>query len=459
MKRNITLAATAILALTAAQSMAQSRTGYFSDSYIYRHQMNPAMANPDSYFTIPMLGNMNMTAGMNFGVENLVMPGKNGQLVTFMHKDIDANKFLSDLPDQSKLLENLNLTLFSCGWSAFGGYNTLELNLHQKAGVSVPKEFFAFMKEMKDGKTYNFDLGAKMLAYGELAIGHSHAINEYLRVGGKLKFLVGAAYMNLDLNDCNASISHDAWKMNLKGSLDAVVGESSFKTDKEKNVEGFDVDSYRLGNYGFAVDLGATYDFEELVEGLKVSTAITDLGFINFEECNYAYNDGKPFTFNGFSQLGMHGGENGIEDQWDDIHDDLDNMMNLKVGARRKVKENLSATFTTGVEYEMPFYRGLSVGMLYTHHFGDLYAYNELRNTINYAPSRVFDVALSGAFTTYGFSTGALLNVHVSGISFFVGTDHLYTGKVNRNHIPLQKGAFDVQVGLCIPLGIKEADD
>lgn len=51
---------------------------HFSDSYLYRHQMNPALANTSSYLSIPVIGNINVGVGTNFGVKDLIYQKKDG---------------------------------------------------------------------------------------------------------------------------------------------------------------------------------------------------------------------------------------------------------------------------------------------------------------------------------------------------------------------------------------------
>ena len=62
-----------ILAVTlisqAVTMMAQElNSAYFVDDYKYRHIMNPALANEQSYVAIPVLGNLNMRLQGSLGV-------------------------------------------------------------------------------------------------------------------------------------------------------------------------------------------------------------------------------------------------------------------------------------------------------------------------------------------------------------------------------------------------------
>ena len=99
MKTNIKkLTLLALLSSAALTVDAQAlRTGYFSDSYLYRHQMNPALANTSAYFCMPVLGNMSVDFGANFGVKNFIFERPDGDgLTTFMHPGIKKG-FLDSL--------------------------------------------------------------------------------------------------------------------------------------------------------------------------------------------------------------------------------------------------------------------------------------------------------------------------------------------------------------------------
>lgn len=452
-----------MVAMMAAMTMGTSaqalRSAYFSDSYIYRHNMNPALANDDGYVSFPLLGNMSLDLGMTFGVSDFIKKGPNGTLVTALHPSVSAPEFINDLPDELKMKESFDMTILSIGFNGLGGYNTLEFGVHEQVGMQLPKDMFVFMKEMQAGKKYEFsDLRMNARGWVDVAYGHSHAIGEALRIGAKVKLLVGVVNFDANLDGAEAYFGQDKWQMKLHGNITmGTPGGAMFETNKDGYVDGigdFDIGS-GIAGWGYSVDLGATYDMEEIVEGLKLSAAVTDLGSITWEDCAYAYNEGTPFEFGGFTNLAMHDnqGSGSLNDQWDALSDDLDKMLNLRLGSRKDVTESLAATVTGGVEYEMPFYRNLSVGLLYTQRFDKMFGFQEGRAVLNFAPGKVFDMSVSGAMSNWGTSLGGVLNLHLAGLNLFVGSDYVYTGKVNSDMVPLEKSGLNLQVGLNLPFG------
>ena len=169
-------------------------SAYFTDGFALRHTMNPAYDNSQSYFSIPALGNINVSMQGNFGLKDVIMDnplrGMTGEksLTTFLNPNISAADALSGFnKGGNKLTEDLNLSIFSAGFKGFGGFNTIEFNVRQTLGVSLPYELMEFAKNIGN-KSYTFDdisVGAQ--AYAELAFGHSHQVNKKLRVGAKAK--------------------------------------------------------------------------------------------------------------------------------------------------------------------------------------------------------------------------------------------------------------------------------
>jgi hypothetical protein len=95
----------------------------------------------------------------------------------------------------------------------------------------------------------------------------------------------------------------------------------------------------------------------------------------------------------------------------------------------------------------------VSFGALYTQRFGKLYDFVEGRINVNYAPSKAFDLSLSGCVGSYGAGWGALANLHLPGFSLFIGSDCIYSGSVNSDFVPLDDVNLNVTAGISFPLG------
>ena len=149
-----------ILAVTliaqAVTMMAQElNSAYFVDDYKYRHIMNPALANEQSYVAIPVLGNLNMRLQGSLGVGDFFFKNpdygiKSGakKTTTFMHPGISVDEALSGFDKGANtVLFDMDLPVVSVGFAGFDGYNTIELKERMHFGLSMPYDFFKFATE------------------------------------------------------------------------------------------------------------------------------------------------------------------------------------------------------------------------------------------------------------------------------------------------------------------------
>ena len=91
--------------------------------------------------------------------------------------------------------------------------------------------------------------------------------------------------------------------------------------------------------------------------------------------------------------------------------------------AAGKSTEFLSCTMNIGVEYEMPFYRRMSVGALSSTRFQGPYTWTEGRFSLNLAPVNWISLTANYGISTFGSTFGAMLNIHTAAFSLFVGSD------------------------------------
>jgi hypothetical protein len=116
------------------------------------------------------------------------------------------------------------------------------------------------------------------------------------------------------------------------------------------------------------------------------------------------------------------------------------------------VNTNLAATMYLGAEYEMPFYKPLSVGVLYSNRFSDAAVWYDLRGFVNVAPLKWFEASVNCGVSTYGTSLGWMLNFHPVGLNLFVGSDYMIY-KVSPQFIPLNDLNYHITFGANITIG------
>lgn len=127
MKKYIKSLSLLLAALSSATAFAQdTKTGYFLDEYTYRYQMNPAIGNDRGFVSMPALGNLNV--GINGTLHlNSVIYNVDGRTTTFMNPQLSAGEVLGKFKDMNRIGTDLKLNVFSVGFNALGGYNTVSV--------------------------------------------------------------------------------------------------------------------------------------------------------------------------------------------------------------------------------------------------------------------------------------------------------------------------------------------
>lgn len=456
----------AAMLLAGSNAFAQGlNSAYYTSDYKFRHDMNPAFGNEQSYIAIPILGNINVNLHGNFGYEDVVMnnpmyPTQGGKkMTTFMNPYISTSEALSGFStDNNRIIGNVGITILSAGFKGFGGYNTIELNSKTSFGVSLPYGLFEFAKNTGN-KSYDIgDINAQAMSYVELGLGHSRQINDKLRIGAKLKFLFGVARADFHFKDVKADLSStDKWTVSGQATADVYMKGFTYQSETDEyndpnkgqydKVNDVDVDGGGLGGFGMAVDLGAVY---KINEDWTVNAAVVDLGFINWSNHAQAVNRSNSFEFNGFHDTSVtsDSGET-IDDKIDDYGDQITDFINLKDnGDQGSSSTGIGATINLGCEYNLPVYRKMTFGLLSSTRLNGAYSWTEARLSANWTPLKWLDGGVNLAVNSFTTSMGWILNIHPKGYNFYIGMDYLL-GKTSKEGIPLSSNA-SIALGMSI---------
>ena len=440
-------------------------SAYFTEDYKFRHMLNPAFGNEQNYVSIPALGNISVNTHGNFGYQDVIMSNpmypslSSKKMTTFMNPYISAEDALSGFSTgNNRITGDVSLTILSAGFKAFGGYNTIEINSRTTTGVSLPYELFEFAKNTGN-HSYNIgDINAHAQSFAEIAFGHSRQINDKLRLGAKLKVLVGLGRADVKMRNMKADLTaEDKWTITGEATADvSMKGFSYVSEEKKYNIEGsgtyervndVDLDGVGVGGFGMAIDLGGVY---EINEDWTVSASVLDLGFISWTNDMLAENRSKSFVFNGFHDVSVTSdrGEE-IDTKVDRYGDQLADFANLTdMGDKGGRSTGIGATINVGAEYTLPVYRKVSFGALCTSRINGAYSWTEGRLSANYAPLNWLDGGVSFAVNSFTTNMGWVLNLHPKGYNFFIGMDHIL-GKTSKEMIPLSSNA-SLTVGMNI---------
>lgn len=478
MKLHHILSLAALLALPAA-AQTELSTSYFMNSSTSRHDMNPALLD-QPYVSMPLFfGDFQLGTTGNVGLKKFIYKvdktnwpswtyDNSCDYTTFMNPNVDAASFLGQLKDKNRLSVNLKYQLFGIGFKMLGGISSVELNLRSNSNVALPKSLFEFMKEAGAKEEYDVSgLGVRSESYMELGLGHSHKINDKLTVGAKVKFLFGLSYANVTAENVKFRLNEDKWSVNGKIDMTAKVMGTDFKqSDKTESTENLqpgeeprhrieEIDDLKggLGGFGLALDMGATY---QVLDDLKVSAAITDLGFISWNKAQRASSSGT-WEFDGFNESNygemiVNGnGRGDLSDQFEDLTDDLGDAFAVYDDGQKTSTRALAATINLGAEYTLPAYRNLRFGFLYSSRLAGAHSYHQGRFSANVAPTKWFEAALSLGFTSTGVQGGLVASLHAKHFNFTIGTDRFF-GKLSKQCIPLNRANSNIAVGISFPL-------
>ncbi len=475
MKKILTYIFTAAALMVSGSVAAQNlNSAYFADGYVMGHQLNPAKEyDRKGYISMPGLTNWNIGLKGNLELTDLVKKMSDGKLVTFLYPGLSESEAMGGFKSNNKMMMDLRLDILSFGFHAFGGYNTFTVGSRTNVGFNMPREMFDLVREISN-KNYDIsDFGTTVSSWAEIGLGHSHQINDAWRIGAKAKILLGLGYAKVNMDNLQLDLrGTDEWTATANAS--AEVGVKGFTWGEKKITEynskvdangnpltyeqidfdNVDVDGFGLNGGGIAFDLGVEWDMgkQGLVDGLKLSASLLDLGFIKWNTVAMAQNNGEKFVFNGFENIKVEGGDGTeMEDQIDDLGDRLSDLYSLQESGTSSKARALGATLNIAAEYALPAYDKLSFGLLSTTRMQGVYTWNEERLSVTLSPGKMFEISGNVAVGTFGTNVGWLLNFHPRACNIFIGSDHC-VGKFAKPFIP-KRSSYNVNFGIAFPIG------
>jgi hypothetical protein len=357
-----------LAAMIVVDASAQNSQVLYFMNLPQRHLLNPALTPSNSFYLgLPALSGININVNNNFfNFSDIFIKGVSGNsLVTFLHPDYDPAKFLAKIKNINSLNPEVQVQLFSLGFRAGKDlYIYFDVNERVDANVAIPGDIFklAFMgNEQFVGKSIDLSsLRGDFLAYHEAGLGFSKNFTNKLRLGIRPKLLMGLAAASIDNNSLGISVNSDytqTLNADLSVNFSAPVkvytsGQNSFdsiKFDDSRLKGSKNIIDYLLKskNIGFGIDLGGEYSFSDR---LKVSAAVTDLGFIRWKRDISNLKAKSTFTFSGIDLLDVYNGKTTFDSLGKELLDSLKQSFYLT---------DVSAPFTT----RLPF--GVTVGGSY----------------------------------------------------------------------------------------------
>ena len=445
MKRLRILLAALLLATGAA---AQNPAAYFMEGSTFRTQFNPAFAPRQGYFNVPAAGGIDINMNSSLGLDDILYP-RDGKLVTLFDRSVTADEALRNIKENNLLGLDVRTNILGFGKYTRNRKNfwAFDINLHAAAELSVPKSLFEFVKRGEEGVIRDF--GATASTYLDAGFSYSFPLlGDKLYVGAKAKVLVGLARAKLTFDRMDVTLRGDRWAADTYATLDANIPEAeiNYRYDEESRpyfeLSDIHMKGFKPTGYGFAVDLGATYD---VLPDLQVSLAVTDLGFINWNKENNIRGHSEEHAE--YTGIVVENGEAAASPDFS-----FDDLLRFRPDDSQTKARILQASLNAGAEYFVWDHR-VGFGLLYRARLDEYKTQHSVTGSVNFSPARWF--TLTAAYTLVGGrgnSLGLAMNLCPGWINFYVATD-LATARFSPQFIPVKQRSANMTFGLGFPLG------
>ena len=441
-----------IIAAGVMGAAAQTRTAYFMEGTTFRSQFNPAFAPTQGYFNIPVLGGIGLNVDGTLSLNDIFKQGPNGKLVTILSGSVPYNIAVEGLnkdKNSFNLYSKVNIIGFGAYTKNQKNFWSFDINLNFEGAIDVPFSFFDFAKNVQSGNSrYDFaGMQGLVNSYVDIGFNYSMPIMENLYVGARAKFLIGLAHANAKLSRFDLTLNENEWSAAMQAEMNLYMNGLSAPEGCSVD-DAFDNMKFNgPSGYGFAIDLGATYD---VIENLQVSLAVNDIGFISWKNSGHFVTDEQGMRFSGMDVVvGKDGTTTGGSESFS-----FDDISLRSVGSGQGRATALRATINAGAEYEM-WNHWVGFGLLYHARMGLYKSSHNLTASVNFHPRHWFTFTPSYTFNNNsGGAVGLALNFSPTFINFFLATDILLA-KHTPQFIPYKQDRMTFTFGLGVPMGRK----
>lgn len=495
--RSIAIVVALLTGITA--SAQEVNTLYFLENAPMRTQFNPALMPVSSgYIIFTPLGYTSLWAGNNSLTMSDVIYNKDGKTITALNAG-ETEKFLKQLRRNNFVSFDMTTTILGFGArTKKGGYFHGGIFVRADAGVNIPKTLFNALITpdgigLNMGDQIKFSgLYANAQAYLEISGGYTRPLNEQWTLGGKLKFLLGYANVNMRINELTLTPGAnpgDKAQLNMKGTVNAATpggidptgilpknGEGFFENigDRVNNMFSSINGNYAKlavpGGYGAAIDFGFTY---KPIKYVQIGAAINDLGFIYWNNgVNGKVNGDTPFDGIGTVEVKTKDGKIDTEGMGKQVTDHLNGYLDAIQaegkggGYARMTRAHLNVS-VDGLFWE----NRVGVGLLSQTKLYNNKVYEELTLGGFFRPVNWFNLAVSYSLINgHGGTLGAALGfAPYDGIMLTLATDYipchyadmsaLTNSSSKQYYLPYKSPGVNVAFGFAIVWGTNKKRD
>lgn len=462
----------------------QVSTLYFMKDVPVRHFLNPSFQpETDYYLSLPVIGFTQFGIGNNSVTFKDIIFKENGNTVSFLNNLQNEQRFYNTLKSNTLIRTDLQTNLLSFGFRHKSAYWTFSLTEKADGVLNLPKSIFQlslFGTPNLQNNTFDFSKAESNLSvYTEAALGYSKQINDNWLIGGKLKILLGSANVSNTNNKLLLEAGVDKWTLNGSGNanysgpiqLNIGTDYQTFSYTTPSSLPGW----FTPSGIGAGIDAGFEY---RLNKKIKLSAAITDLGFIHWSKNVQNNQYAIDYSFNGIKLFDNSSTIITFQDIYNKLilQNDLTDSIKteFKKASSTKLTSNQYTTTTTakinlGFEYEV-IKDKISLGLLsFSQIFKNVIA-EEITASVNTRPTKWLDATMSYSLINSRFSSiGVGVGIKTGIFHWFIASDYIPFQKKTLNlsdfgsaypniriPVPYNSSSFNVSAGLNLVVDKKQ---
>lgn len=429
MRRFWRFIALAAVLLTTMSATAQLRTSYFMEGTYFRTELNPALKPTRGYLALPAMSGVGMNVTSNFlSLDNLFYESR-GQYISVFDGSLSSDEVMVRFPELSNLRLNANVNVLGVGFYSRKTYWNFGLNARVQSFAQFSNDMFGNLVggSMQKIRESSYDSSSFLEAY----LGSSFHVHKNVNIGFRLKALFGAMNVNgRMLQAGNGSLvgNYVVSGMCVNKSPQKPNYNLYDKTDVFKKDIGYMLEGDP--NFGLALDLGVEARLAN--DHLRISAAITDLGFIKWHSDRMK---GVEITSKlNFKDAGIEQVAKGADVEH--------SYMSRPYAGKDKTNAPRMLNFGANVGLEYSFLRNhISIGVMSHNEFCSnthvlieegrepiksvKQSFHEITASLNLRPTNWLSATVSKTFLVGEDIDifGVALNIHPRGLNIFVGAD------------------------------------
>jgi len=429
------------MAVLIAGASAQNSQVMYNMNLPQNHLGNPAFRPSNSlYIGLPVISGINFRMNNNFvNFSDILMKSPTGDpVISFLKSDKSIDDFLAKTGDRNYLEPQLTFQLFGLGFSVGkDAYFFLDINERVEGNVVLPGDLLELAlkgnEKFVGSKIDLSSLRGDLKYYREIGLGFSKNFTDKLRVGVKGKLLFGIASLSVDNRSLGITVSDNyTHKLDadlivnisapVKVSVNSGHDIQSIVFDKDRFKTSSGIINFISGknNMGLGLDIGAEYDISDR---LKVSAAITDLGFIKWKKDITNLKAKSQFEFSGLNVVDVINGIKTFDELGNEMRDTLKNAFTVS-DSKVPFTTNLPLAVTFGGSYNLT--KSFSLGLLSYSRIISQQFRESLTLSGNLNLGNVLSTSLGYTFENHRYDNlGAGLAIRAGTCQFYVIADRI----------------------------------